>query len=446
MGLAAGLCACSGDGASGQTAGSQGSTTEADTEGTGPGASTTAVADTTHGSSESESSTSPSDTEDDSSGTGELPDYVDSPCWGNPSSTLVYNGMTHQIGEAPVTCRAEGDHVLLYVMDELWETNVEQTEVNRLMHQLELFSPEASVNPDQGVIPNNEDIFGAMPVEQFPEGKLAIFVVDTAGIGNGYLCSWCDYPQLHLDGVQLDALDGDFSVSIAAHEAYHVIHRGYDVDETRWVDESLAEAAMTANGFFTDTDWLASFLADPDQNWGPGDPELGDFNYGGALLWGSFLWERGGIPLMTAITAEPTDDWAGLDAALATVGDDADAWSLYLDMIVAVYLDAPELGYGFESFEVPPVAVSSELMAGMLVVGGLAPYGIDYFPIADQGALVIGLSPTTAEPVEGRVVVVGDRVEVVPLDAMTAVEVGLGDTAFVALTARGAAGYELSVD
>ncbi|MEM9458667.1 MAG: hypothetical protein AAGF11_31110 [Myxococcota bacterium] len=416
-----------------------------DTDDTSSAASTTGAVDTTNGSSGVGSSTSPSDTDEDTETDG-LPDYTDSPCWGSLSNTLVYNGMTHQISETPATCRAEGDHVLLYVMDELWETDVEQTEVNRLMHQLELFSPEGSVNPDQGVILNNEDIFGAMPIDQFPEGKLAIFIVDTAGVGNGYLCGWCDYPQIHMDGVQLEPLDGDFSVSIAAHEAYHVIHRGIDSDETRWVDESLAEAAMTANGFFTDTDWLASFLANPDQNWGPGDPPIGDFNYGGALLWGSFLWERGGIPLMTAITAEPADDWAGLDAALATVGDDADAWSLYLDMIVAVYLDAPELGYGFESFEVPPVAMQSELMAGMVEVGGLYPYGIDYFPIADQGALVIGLSPTTAEPVEGRVVVVGDTVEVVPLEAMTAVEVGPGDTAFVALTARGSAGYELSMD
>ncbi|MCX4243988.1 hypothetical protein [Paraliomyxa miuraensis] len=108
---------------------------------------------------------------------------------------------------------------------------------------------------------------------------------------------------------------------------------------------------MTDNGFFTDTAWLDDFLANPDHDWGPGNPPLGGFNYGAALLWGSFLYERGGVELMTAITAEPTDGWARVDAVLAAVGDPSNAWGLYLEMIVATHLDDPELGYGFTSFD-----------------------------------------------------------------------------------------------
>lgn len=384
---------------------------------------------------------------DSSSGTDGLPDYSDSPCWGMAGSTTVYNGMTHMTEQTPATCRAEGDRVLLYVADSLWESSVDQAAVNGLMHHLELLSPEGSIDPEQGVVLNDEAIFGALNDGDFPQGKLEIYVVDSSGAGDGYLCGWCSYPQLHMDGVILQPLDGDFSVSIAAHETYHVIHRAHDANETVWVDESLAEAAMTANGFFTDTDWLADFLADPDQNWGPGDPALGGFNYGAALLWGSYLWERGGIPLMTAITAEPSDDWAGIDAALDSVGDDREAFDLYLDMIVATYLDDPAAGYGFTSFEVPAVAVAGDLMIGSTEMGSLSAYGIDYFDVLETGMLTIDLVSTGAEPVVGQAVVVGDgTAQVIGLGPATPVAVAAQETVFVALTARDVATYTLSVN
>src|SRR5688572_12574970 len=37
--------------------------------------------------------------------TGELPGYADSPCWGMPASTSVYDGTTHQMATVAATCR-----------------------------------------------------------------------------------------------------------------------------------------------------------------------------------------------------------------------------------------------------------------------------------------------------------------------------------------------------
>lgn len=436
------LTACGDDGPpASETSTGEATSTGADTTGPGPGDTTetlaTSDASTTTDTSASESST----------GSDELPDYSNSPCWGEAASTSVYNGKTHMLGDVATTCRAEGDRVLVYVADELWGSAVDQDAINHFMHQLEIFTPAGSVDPMQGVILNDEAVFGPMDVDAFPQGKLEIHVVDTNGGGDGYLCGWCDYPQLHMDGLLLQPLDDPYSIAIAAHETYHVIHHAHDTNEALWVDESLAEAAMTANGFFTDVDWLDDFISDPDQNWGPGNPPLGGFNYGAALLWGTFLWERGGIPLMTAITAEPTDGWEGLDAALAAVGDDRAAWDLYLDMTIAIYLDDPALGHGFASFDVPPVAVAGELMVGSTEMGALSPYGIDYHRITDTGDLTVGLVSTGAEPVVGQAVIVSaGAIEVVPLAPATAVSVGAGDSAFVVLTARDAATYDLSVD
>ena len=402
----------------------------------------TSVADDTTAS----STTPPTGDEASTDGSG-LPDYSDSPCWGETASTSVYDGETHMLGDVAVTCRAEGDHVLLYVADELWGSAVDQAAVNGLMHQLELFTPDGSVDPGQGVVPNDEAVFGPLDTSSFPQGKLEIYVVDTSGAGHGYLCGWCDHPQLHLDGLVLQPLDDELAVSIAAHETYHVIHRAHDTNEAMWVDESLAEAAMTANGFFTDVEWLQSFVDDPDQDWGPGDPGISGFNYGGALLWGTALWERGGAPLMTAITAEPADGWEGLDAALDGVGDPRDAWELYLDFVVAVYIDDHAIGYGFASIEVPPVAIAGELVVGDTEMGSLSPYGIDYYRLADTGELSIDLLSTGAEPVVGQLLLVGDgTLQVVPMEEQaTLVTVGATESAVVVLTARDATTFTLSV-
>jgi len=403
--------------------------------------STAAADDTTAG------STTATTEDEPSTGGGGLPDYSGSPCWGEAASTSVYNGMTHMLGDVAVTCRAEGDYVLLYVADELWDTAVDQAGVNGLMHQLELFTPDGSVDPEQGVVPNDEAVFGPMDTTQFPQGKLEIYVVDTSNAGDGYLCGWCDHPQLHLDGLVLQPLDDELATAITAHETYHVIHRAYDADEVRWVDESLAEAAMTANGFFTDVEWLQSFVDDPDQDWGPGDPELADFNYGAALLWGTALWERGGPPLMTAITAEPTNGWEGLDAALDSLGDPRDAWELYLDFVVAVYVDDPALGYGFASIDVPPVTTAGELGVGDTEMGSLLPYGIDYYRLADTGELTVDLMSTGAEPVVGQLLLMGEgSFQVAPIEQqVTMVSVGAGQSAVLVLTARDATTFTLSV-
>ncbi|MEM7160378.1 MAG: hypothetical protein AAF799_46500 [Myxococcota bacterium] len=358
--------------------------------------------------------------------------------------TFVYNGESFSLETVTATCRAEGEHVVVYVADDVDPGVVSDESIDGLIRILEEQSPSGSIDPGQGALMNNEAIFGPLDDSQFPGGKLPIFVVDTHGGGDGYLCDWCEYPQIHLDGPLLQPLDGEFSASIATHEIQHVIHGAYDEDEAMWVEESLAEAAMTANGYFTDIEWLEGFVAQPDRNWGPGEPEVHEFDYGAALLWGSFLWERGGASLMQAITFEPKDGWDGIDAALEQVGDPKGAFELYQDMIVAMYLDAPQLGYGFSSFDVPDVRVADELTLESEVSGSVSEYGIDYIDIVDPEVRTLEFASDRNDLIAGRVVVVGDEeVRVTSLEPETSVSIGAGDSAFIAITSRGAAGYTL---
>jgi hypothetical protein len=175
---------------------------------------------------------------------------------------------------------------------------------------------------------NDEAVFGPLADASLTDGKLPIFVIDSGGAGDGYLCSWCAKPALHLDGPSLRSLHTDKTLSIAAHESFHAIHRAYDADEDVWVDESLAEAAMSVNGFFTDQAWLDEFLHATNQAWGPGVDDPRSFDYGAGLLFGTYLWEHGGAELLAAITQEKQNGWVGIDRALGTIGSPPSGSSL----------------------------------------------------------------------------------------------------------------------
>jgi hypothetical protein len=332
----------------------------------------------------------------------EMPDYSQSPCYGEQAETLVYDLGSHEVSSVSATCRGEGDRTLFYVADALWNTEYApgappftQDDVNAFLYAYELRGSATSFRPDLGILATDELVFGALDGAALTDGKLPIFLVSSGGAGQGYLCSWCDRLELHLDGPLLRSLRTEEALSIAAHESFHAIHAGYDANEELWVDESLAEAAMTVNGYFTDAEWVASFLRNSNQQWGPGLTEPQDFNYGAGLLFGSFLWERGGAELLSAITREPRNGWAGIDAALAASGDPDDGFGVFLDMAVAAYVDDAESGYSFAAFDPRPLVEPVALAPGDAFDETLAPYGIVYVTL-DAGARGITLEGDAA--------------------------------------------------
>jgi hypothetical protein len=367
------------------------------------------------------------------------PDYTTSPCYGQSASTMVYDGMTHELNPVSATCRAEGKQTRVYVADALFGGRVTQAAVNGFMQRYELVGSARSYRPDLGALPTDELVFGDLPSAKLRDGKIDVFVIDTSGAGEGYLCGWCDTLALHMDGTLLDALDGDKSLGIAAHESFHAIHHGYDMDELVWVDESMAEAAMTVNGY-GDPDWLASFLEHPNIDWGPGSDDIATFNYGAGLVYGSYLWEQGGPALMGAITREPANGWDGIDAALVSTGHDTTAFQLFLDMAVALYLDDPARGWGFKSLDFNPPVLRSALAAGAEASGTIAPYGLVYKVL---GSGVHSVRVDAGAAVSAQLVADQDPVVVttMPLGMDTPVSFSSG---FLVLTANAAAQYMVS--
>lgn len=334
-----------------------------------------------------------SDSDGDADG-DEFPDYTESPCYGEAEVTRLFEHATMSFTPVNTTCRAEGDETMLYVQDELWGSRVTQDDVDEFMHRYELYGPEGSYNPEQGVIFTNQEVFGELDHSLFPNEKLHIFIIDSDGRGDGYICptsmGWCDYYNIHLDGVLLD-LTSDYALSVAAHETFHMIHQFIDSNEEMWVDESLAEAAMVVNGYYTDRDWVSSYLHNTDINWGPGDPEHGQGNYGAFQLWGAFLYEFGGVELLNAITHERGNGWTGIDDALETVGLEATSAQLFLDYAVTLGLGDPDLGYGFSFADIATADVEDDLGAGDTQSGNVNPWGIDYYELTGEGSLTVAV-------------------------------------------------------
>jgi hypothetical protein len=352
-------------------------------------------------------------------GSDGTPDYTRSACYGSERATEVYDPDTHMPRPITATCRAEGERTLVYVADEIWEVSPEpgapaitQSEVNAFMVGYELDGRASSYDPELGVLPADELVFGALRPDGLSDGKLPVFVVDSGGLGEGYLCSWCPELEFHLDGPLLRSLHTDKTLSIAAHETFHAIHRGYDASETVWVDETLAQAAMTVNGFFTDGDWLDAFLENTNVAWGPSHDDPIRYQYGAGLLFGTYLWEQGGRSLLRAITGEPLDDWEGIDAALATTGNSSDAYAMYLDMALATFLDDPSTGFSFESFDLAGSVVPTIVGTGSSYTAVIQPYGL-VFMVFDTDAR--GLTLDMATNVSARLVLDGRPTEVLEL-------------------------------
>jgi hypothetical protein len=351
-------------------------------------------------------------------------DYTTSPCYGEPASTEVYDLTTHATHSVAATCRAEGSFARVYVADALWQTELggggvalDQALIDAFMAGLERHGKSGSAHPELGVLPADEAVYGDIPGAKLTDGKLPIYVIDASGAGDGYLCSWCDNTQLHLDYTLLGSLER--TLSTAAHEAYHAIHHGYDPTEAMWVDETFAESAMTVNGYYTDQQWVSSFLRDPNVEWGPGLTSSTEFNYGAGLLFGTFLWERDGADFMAAVTQDPEHEWAGIDSALASVGDTASSWELWNELGLALLLDDPASGYALTSFELGAKVATTPAASGQALAETLKPYGFVFvtfdasatrFTLTSDGELAASLVYPGA-PADVRDVPLGQSVE-----------------------------------
>ncbi|MBN2495308.1 MAG: hypothetical protein JXR96_11995 [Deltaproteobacteria bacterium] len=295
--------------------------------------------------------------------------------------------------QVPATCRAVGDHVYVFVADDQWGANVDQAGVDAVFAALELATPAGSIDPEQGIVPNEIGVFG--PVPDALDGDVHVFILlmelDQYGGTqfDGFFNPFNQYPDeetmaqqgYHSNEIEMITVNSAIrpvgsamTLSILAHELQHLIHWGGDPEEASWVDESCAEAAMVLCGYpQTDQAWLDDYLADPSAAL----EETAHVHYGACLLFGSYLYERFGAGFMGELVADPAHGRAGFAGPLARAGQET-MDSLLLDWATATLGDHlglegelahPLLEVGAPRFAHRIDAYPSELQASLTGTG-----------------------------------------------------------------------------
>lgn len=192
--------------------------------------------------------------------------------------------------------------------------------------------------------------------------RLAVINGDISGAA-GYYSSLDEYPvEISSRSNQREAIyinvkavpvTSKVYLDILAHELQHAIHWHADESEETWVDEGLAELAVTK--FRRGQPGLRMGSPAPTVslvNWTT-HPGLSRHNYWASSLFFHYLEEhysRDGD--MRPLLAQPADGIAGIDNYLSDLGYDTTFNDVFADWAVALYLDAPGGKYSIGEFAV----------------------------------------------------------------------------------------------
>ena len=287
--------------------------------------------------------------------------------------------------EVAATCRAVGTYAYVFVADDQWGTNVDQSKVDALLNAFDTRTP---AHPDKGIFETDTSTFGDPP-DMDGDPKVILFVYKINGYG-GYTFDGFFRPQdeapfdadcetnpkkycsneteiLHLN---TKGIGGDYMNGVIAHEFQHLIHYNYDRAETTWLNEGMSELAMTINGY-EDKANLDGFTKKHDVTLIPVGQQV--INYGAVMLFGVYLYENTAVGTIKKLVADKEYGIPSVETQLMAnrMGDFTDFFAY---MATATLLDTPllkafDLSYkdGFASldFVKPDVDATADMTTGM---------------------------------------------------------------------------------
>lgn len=264
--------------------------------------------------------------------------------------------------QVPSTCRAEGTHGIVYVADDIWDVEMDQSDVDGVLTAFDSATP---ADPTRGIFELTTTAFGE-PTDVDDNDRVILFFSELPSFGSnqfdGYIraedvlggANSNGAEMFYADGVRNDP-DGEYMLGVIAHEFTHLIYLNHDLNEESWLEETTAEAAMVLCGYLGDLQgWVANdFAANPNQSLTQDNPT---FNYGAGFLFGAYLIERYGLDFLTALVEEQTDGVVAVENTLTNEGHSEDFAELIADWALANFLDAPNLTggtWGYSAFAVP---------------------------------------------------------------------------------------------
>jgi hypothetical protein len=297
-----------------------------------------------------------------------------------PSNTIV-----------DASCRGWGEHVAVYVPDDVWLSHVSESDVVAIVETFEQSTP---ADDARGVYDIATTVFGDPPdVDSDPRIVFLYFEMGTfmGSEFDGFFRSMDETSgpnsnmteMLHMNGVRAPVAQ-PYMLSIVAHEFQHMLHFRADPDEHSWIDETMSEASMILCGFYTDDSNVAAFAGHPDSSL-----VVTDYvDYGAVFLLAAYLIEQLGTEFVSALFDNTANGIAGFDAAGSGFG--VDFLTVFSDWVVANYLDDPSLDagqYGYETYDPPAFQHTTNSPDGVLRSDTLSGWAADYirYPLATAG-------------------------------------------------------------
>jgi hypothetical protein len=299
------------------------------------------------------------------------------------------------------TIRGKTDHGYVVVDDEVWGTQVDQTDVNQILEAWEHSSD--GPRPGDGIYEINTTSFGPCPDEIDGDPRVFLFYYDLDISADGFWMYFDQYPdgshEWHSNEreiVYLNSSDrdpgGGYMIAVAAHEFEHMLHWTQDPDEDSWVDEGCAELAMFLYGH---PDTISGFNGNSDNDLTLWNGSWAD--YIKTYLWTLYLYEHYGegsadpVDLIWELVHEQANSITGVNNALDTVGAGTTFEEILPDWVAANFLDLEDEGlfegrYSYFGEELPaftPASIHDSYPASGS--NSLSRYAGEYVLFADPG-------------------------------------------------------------
>ncbi|GEM_PF-2365273 len=275
------------------------------------------------------------------------------------------------------TCRAKGDACYIWVADDQWSINVDQTEVDGVFTAWESQTPQGSLDPQKGIYDIATSVFGPAPDELDQDPRIHILFFDIGSFQgftfDGFFNSFDQMTDAeaqaqgrHSNECELVNLDcnpqqpaSEYMLGVLAHEFQHMIHWLGDANEDTWVNEGCSQLSWFLCGFGTDGD-EATFADRPNNDLTSWD-EAGD--YGQVALFFIYLYEQfGGVNAWPSIVSDPADGFTGLVNGMTGLGYHFDPDEVFANWCLANYFNDTTWDHGiagYQGLDVPAFRIAT---------------------------------------------------------------------------------------
>ncbi|MBI9070555.1 MAG: T9SS type A sorting domain-containing protein [Melioribacteraceae bacterium] len=247
------------------------------------------------------------------------------------------NFVTDKFEKVPSTCRAVGTNCYIFVEDDIWNTKVNQANVNKIV---ESFDSSTPANNSKGIYQTVTEAFGTPPdVDGDP--KIIIFVLDirdgyngSGGYVAGYFHSLNEVVHTNSNRAEIYYLDADPAnlstdaglndvMSTTSHEFQHMVHyryhnAGLNSEQLTFVNEGCSLTSEVLCGYPIYNQSLFNnetnhYLFD----WRDGDENLKD--YSRAARYMTYMYEQFGVEFLTKLTQSSSKGYHGINSALSNL-------------------------------------------------------------------------------------------------------------------------------